>query len=99
MRATGAVTGYLQLYNDNTASAITGSEISTSSTSFVRVRSGDIEANMPGSANTLRSQFKTSVATNVEFREPGHVLYFVTLPLVSGGVRGYMTTNPFFWGS
>lgn len=58
---TSAGTGYTQLYNATSASAITGSELSTASTSYTRARSSAITGNMPGSAKNLDSQLKNSV--------------------------------------
>ena len=51
------VTAYAQLYDNTNASAISGSELShTGDTNLVRVRSGDIKANMPTSASDLIAQ-------------------------------------------
>jgi hypothetical protein len=56
---TSAGTGYAQLYG---GSAITGSEVTTTSTSFVRARSGNIFANLPTSATQMDTQVKNSAS-------------------------------------
>jgi len=61
---TTAGTAYSQLRNDTDAAAITGSEITTTSVSYVRVRSGNITANMPASAKNMDAQLHNSASTN-----------------------------------
>ena len=48
----------MDLYNHTTAATITGSEVTTNSTSFVVVRSGDIKANMPSGVAKLGIRFR-----------------------------------------
>jgi len=50
---TSAGTGYATLYNATSGTAITGGEITTASTTYSRVRSGDITANMPYGPSSL----------------------------------------------
>ena len=65
-----ANSAYAQLYNVTDTAAITGGEVSTAGTSFARIRSADVTANMPVSAKTLDIQAKnnstdtTSVASS-----------------------------------
>jgi hypothetical protein len=56
MSAETGKTARARLYNITGATAITGSDITTTSTTLVRVRSGDIKANMPASAVDMRAQ-------------------------------------------
>jgi hypothetical protein len=61
---TSAGTGYAQLYNASDASAITGSEITTTNAGYTRVRSSQITSgNLPSAAKNLDVQVKNS-ATN-----------------------------------
>jgi len=58
-----AGTAYAQLYNLTGGSAITSSEVTTTQTSYQRVRSGNLTFNMPSSASDLDTQIRNS-ATN-----------------------------------
>ena len=61
---TSAGTGYARLYNATAGTAITNAEITTSSTSYTRIRSGDITSYMPSSTpQDMDTQAKNS-ATN-----------------------------------
>ncbi|OGC79606.1 hypothetical protein A3K01_03050 [candidate division WWE3 bacterium RIFOXYD1_FULL_43_17] len=61
---TSAGTGYARLYNATAGTAITNGEITTASTSYTRVRSGNITSYMPASTpQDLDTQAKNS-ATN-----------------------------------
>ena len=53
---TDAGTGYYRLYNTTTGAAVLGSEVSTTSTAAVRVRSGSIPK--PAGTNVLKIQHK-----------------------------------------
>ncbi len=55
-----AGTAYARLYNTSNSSAITSSEVSTTNTSYTRIRSSDISTNMPSTASHIDFQIKNS---------------------------------------
>ena len=59
-------TGYAILENDTNSADISGSELTTSSNSYERQRSGDIYANMPATTKAMDTQLKNS-ATNTTY--------------------------------
>ena len=59
---TSAGTGYADLYNDSDNASITSSEVTTTSTSYTRVRSSDITSNMPSAAKTMDTRLKNSAS-------------------------------------
>jgi hypothetical protein len=60
---TSAGTGYAILSNDTDGATITGSEVTTTNTSYERARSGDIFTNLPTAAKDMDTQLRNS-ATN-----------------------------------
>jgi len=60
---TSGGTGYAKIYDVTATASITNSEITTASTTFTRVRSGDLYYNLPSGANAFDLQLKNS-ATN-----------------------------------
>jgi hypothetical protein len=59
---TSAGTGYAQLKNDTDGTAITGSEITTTSTSYDRVRSSALQTALPTATKNLDTQLKNSAS-------------------------------------
>jgi len=84
---TSAGTGYASLINTVNDTAITGSEISTTSTSYTRVRSGDISLNLPRIAANMDTQLKNSASGTTSASSSWLILQISNLP-TSGGT-GY----------
>lgn len=54
-------TGYLRLYNETDGAAVTGGELTTTSTSLTWVASGDLRANLASGLKRYNIQYKHSV--------------------------------------
>ncbi|OGC51105.1 hypothetical protein A2W32_00460 [candidate division WWE3 bacterium RBG_16_37_10] len=59
---TTAGTGYCSLRNDTAGAFITGAVLTTTSTSYTRVRSGDVTANMPGTNANMDTYLRNSAS-------------------------------------
>ncbi|MDP2632258.1 MAG: hypothetical protein Q8P25_00855 [Candidatus Curtissbacteria bacterium] len=78
---TSAGTGYSRLKNDTDSSAITGSEVSTASTTYVRQRSGDITANMPASSKRMDSQKNVTSPNTVNLASAWLIIQISSMPV------------------
>lgn len=61
MLVSSAGTGYLQLYNETDSAAVTGGELTTTSTSPTWVTSGDLRTNLASGLKRYNIQYKHSV--------------------------------------
>ena len=88
---TSAGTGYAQLYDTSASSAISGSEVSTSSTSYSRVRSSDITTNLPSfptttAAHTMDTQAKNSTTDTTSVSTSSLVVNVTNLSTAGGAI-------------
>ena len=61
--ATASGTFYLELYNKTNGSSVSGSEMTTTSSSFVSIESGDIKANLTSGSRHYIARYKSSGAS------------------------------------
>jgi hypothetical protein len=81
---TSGGTGYAQLWNDTDGSAVTSSEVTTTSTSYERQRSSDISSDMPSTAKTMDTQLKGTASTTASASTSWLIIQVSSLQIPEG---------------
>jgi len=96
---TSAGTAYAHLYNvSDTASLDNSAEVSTTQTSYTRVRSADLNSIMPSSSKTLDAQLKNSATNTTSAASSTLIIQLQETPIADlsftvEGVSAGVTTN------
>ena len=77
---TNAGTAYARLYNVSDTIAISGSEVSTTATTFARIRSSQLHINMPSSAKFFDAQIKNSGSNTTTVSNSWLIAHFNEIP-------------------
>ncbi|MBU0975258.1 hypothetical protein KJ918_00510, partial [Patescibacteria group bacterium] len=90
---TSGGTGYAQLYNVSDSSAISGSEITTTSGTYDRSRSSDLSANMPIASKNLNTQIRNSSTDTTTVSSTSLIVYASNLGPVTNNSPSF-TAGP-----